>query len=326
MIGYQIIDVNTERAAICVQPDGFSPFWIDLPIDENGAVPTGTELDLYISGFLPVGEVERQQKLAKGISGLDKIQVVPIHNPLADQPIWRDEEVAIVTSGYKKVPLALIQEILQTEVPGASFSPLIRVTDNAPVGILINGFVVPADMAPAAALLGLKHFIANSHARGVPVVGYVNVENTPFRQFSTNTLGNKEHVPSWDKSYVIVYKDYDLDFARALKNSELNVAREQANQSFFVFNGKRIECDKLSRSDIDAIAAYIGLNGTLPPTFPMMWKTMDNEIIPVQDVETFGLMYAAMVAQGTANFMRAQQLKQQLAAATTFEEIEEVQW
>lgn len=326
MIGYQIIAVNEDRAAICVQPDGFSPMWIDLPIDENGAVPTGAELDLYISGFLPIGEVERQQKVANGITGLDKIKVVPILNPSEFEPLRRDDEVAIVTSGYKKVPMALIAEILQTEVPGASFAPVVRVTDNAPVAILISGFAVPPDMAPAAALLGLKRFIDNSHARGVPVIGYVNDDNLEFRAFSATTLGNKEHVPSWEKGYVIVYKDYDLDFARALKNSELNVAREQANQSFFVFNGKRIECDKLSRSDIDAIASYIGMNGTLPPTFPMMWKTMDNEIIPMQDVDTFSAMYSAMVAQGTTNFMRAQQLKQQLAVAATFEEIEEVQW
>jgi hypothetical protein len=111
---------------------------------------------------------------------------------------------------------------------------------------------------------------------------------------------------------------------KAAKNQAINLARAAANQSWFVFQGKRIAVDALSRSDIDAAHGSILMLQALPPGWPGGWKSMDNEICPIPDVATWGQFYGTMVATGTANFNRAQTLKAQLAAASTPVEVEAV--
>lgn len=115
-----------------------------------------------------------------------------------------------------------------------------------------------------------------------------------------------------------------LDAIKAAKNAEINAARLRANQSHFTFAGKQIAVDPLSRSDIDAAHGAILMLGAMPGGWPGGWKAMDNTIIPIPDLATWGQFYGAMVAQGTANFTHAQTLKAQLAAATTPAEVEAV--
>ena len=115
-----------------------------------------------------------------------------------------------------------------------------------------------------------------------------------------------------------------LDDLKAAKNAAINAARLKANQSHFTFAGKQIAVDPLSRSDIDAAHGAILMLGAMPGGWPGGWKAMDNTIVPIADLATWGQFYGAMVAQGTANFARAQALKAQLAAATTPEEVDAV--
>jgi hypothetical protein len=111
---------------------------------------------------------------------------------------------------------------------------------------------------------------------------------------------------------------------KAAKNAAINTARLAANQSHFTFAGKQIAVDALSRSDIDAAHGAWLMAGGPPPGWPGGWKAIDNTIIPIPDLPTWGAFYGAMVAQGTANFNHAQVLKAQIAAATTPEEVESV--
>lgn len=113
----------------------------------------------------------------------------------------------------------------------------------------------------------------------------------------------------------------DLADLKARKNAAINAARLRANQSHFVFMGKQIAVDPLSRSDIDAAHGAILMLGAMPVGWPGGWKALDNSIVPIADLATWGQFYGAMVAQGTANFAHAQALKAQLAAATTAEEV-----
>lgn len=108
---------------------------------------------------------------------------------------------------------------------------------------------------------------------------------------------------------------------KAAKNAAINTARLKANQSHFTFAGKQIAVDPLSRSDIDAAHGAILMLGAMPGGWPGGWKAMDNTIVPIADLATWGQFYGAMVAQGTANFAHAQALKAQLAAANTAEEV-----
>jgi hypothetical protein len=110
------------------------------------------------------------------------------------------------------------------------------------------------------------------------------------------------------------------------KNAQINQWRAAANQSTFPFAGKLIDCDALSRSDIDAVANHIGLFGAFPDGFPMAWKTADNEYVLLPDVDAFKAMYRAMTAQGTANFDRSEALKVALGNATDAAEVAAIAW
>lgn len=117
-----------------------------------------------------------------------------------------------------------------------------------------------------------------------------------------------------------------LDQVKAAKNAEINAARLSANRGTFTFQGKEIACDELSRSDIDGANGIITLTGALPAGWPGGWKTVDNDYVAIPTVAVWTQFYAAMVAQGTANFTKAQTLKAQVAAATTAAEVEAVTW
>lgn len=113
---------------------------------------------------------------------------------------------------------------------------------------------------------------------------------------------------------------------QAAKNDQINSWRLTANRSSFSFSGKEVACDELSRSDIDGVTSSVTLTGSLPVGFPGAWKAIDNTYVPIPDVATWTALVGAMVAQGTANFVRAQALKAMVAAATTREEVEAITW
>jgi len=115
-----------------------------------------------------------------------------------------------------------------------------------------------------------------------------------------------------------------LEQVKAAKNAAINVSRANANQSFFMFGGKQIAVDQLSRSDIDGTHGAVLLLGALPPGFPGAWKAIDNTFVPIPDLATWAAFYGSMVAQGTANFNRSQALKAQLLAAVTIAEVEAI--
>lgn len=119
---------------------------------------------------------------------------------------------------------------------------------------------------------------------------------------------------------------FDAAAKKSQKNAQINLWRAAANSSTFTHGGKTIACDPLSRSDIDAVAGSIGLTGDYPANFPLQWKAVDNTYLELADVDAFKDFYAAMVAQGTLNFVHSEQLKAALAAATTQAEIDAIVW
>jgi hypothetical protein len=113
---------------------------------------------------------------------------------------------------------------------------------------------------------------------------------------------------------------------KAAKNVEINTARLKANQTVFLYQGKQVACDQLSRSDIDGINGFVATRGALPNDWVGGWKALDNSIIPIQNITIWNAFYDSMIAQGQANFLKSQNLKAQLAAATTSEQIEAIVW
>lgn len=107
---------------------------------------------------------------------------------------------------------------------------------------------------------------------------------------------------------------------------EINEAWEAANKTTFTHNGFVIECDPVSRYNIDAVATTIGMTGELPAGFPGFWKALNNTKLSISNANDFRNMYASMVAQGTLNFAKAQQLKATLTSCTTIEQVNLVNW
>lgn len=149
-------------------------------------------------------------------------------------------------------------------------------------------------------------------------VGSVPLSDGSFKELSLEE--KQEMVDEWNINLKKI-SDY-----KAEKKSQINEWRAQANQSTFPFAGKLVAVDVLSRSDIDGVASYVSLNNALPPNFPNVWKATDNSYIPIPDVATFKSLVAAMVAQGAFNFAKSQELKAQVDAATTIEQVEAIQW
>ena len=117
-----------------------------------------------------------------------------------------------------------------------------------------------------------------------------------------------------------------LDELRAAKTAEINAARLAANRAGFMFAGKLISTDELSRSDIDGTNGTVTLTGAFPAGWPGVWKTDDNSYVPIEDIDTWKSFYAAMSAQGATNFNTSQALKAQLAAASSPAEVSAVVW
>lgn len=118
----------------------------------------------------------------------------------------------------------------------------------------------------------------------------------------------------------------DLDALKAAKNTEINAARLAANYTTFPYMGKLIACDALSRSDIDGANGTITLLGALPSGWIGGWKATDNTVVPITTLDNWKAFYEAMFAQGNANFAKAQQLKANLANATTPEAVAAIVW
>jgi len=154
---------------------------------------------------------------------------------------------------------------------------------------------------------------------GQRMVGYSPPEVEPGLQVATPVVP----VPAeaTEVEFTVSWVPDALERAKTHKNNRINAARALANHTSFVFAGKEIAVDPLSRSDIDGAHGAWLLVGGPPPGWPGGWKAKDNTIIPIPDMATWAAFYGAMVNQGTANFVRAQQLKAQLAAATTVEEV-----
>lgn len=158
------------------------------------------------------------------------------------------------------------------------------------------------------------------------------IENHPnwlpgVNYFDGESIINAGPVPaygvwSWETNSFVI----NLASAKEAGKNRINAARLLANGAGFGYAGKTFSTDTLSRGDIDGINGYAGLYSALPPDWAGAWKAADNTYLAIPDLDAWKAFYSAMVATGSANFAKAQQLKAQLAAATTAEEVEAVVW
>lgn len=126
-------------------------------------------------------------------------------------------------------------------------------------------------------------------------------------------------VPAWVETAA-------LEELKARKNEEINAARALANETTFIYEGKHIACDTLSKFDILSTNGCVALTGQFQPGWQGAWKAKDNTYVAIPDVATWTAFYLAMMNQGQGNFDHAQALKAQLAQAQTAEEVAAIHW
>lgn len=118
----------------------------------------------------------------------------------------------------------------------------------------------------------------------------------------------------------------DLAAQRANKNAQINAAWIREDSVEFHYAGERIGAEPDDALRLNAINGFISLMGVMPPDWPGVWKTKANTFIPLPDVDAWKPFYTAFVTKGVANYMAAQSLKAQIAAATTAAEIAAIAW
>lgn len=112
---------------------------------------------------------------------------------------------------------------------------------------------------------------------------------------------------------------------KAAKNAELTAARVQADMRF-QHAGKWFQADAAAWKQITGIHGWVAAQNSLPPSFPGQWKAEDNTYYPITTVAQWWAFYGSVLARGAQNFARSEQLKAQVAAATTVEEVEAITW
>lgn len=166
------------------------------------------------------------------------------------------------------------------------------------------------------------------------VVGWQEHDGLPDSPYTVHEVASQPNfgpAPSptsrltWNAGAPAWVETATLDELRAAKDGEINAAREAANRSF-VYATKTIRCLPLDRSDIDGTNGYVSLFGVFPDNWPGGWKAQDNSYVAIATVDDWKAFYKAMVDQGNVNFHHAQDLKTQLANATTTDQIAAITW
>lgn len=117
-----------------------------------------------------------------------------------------------------------------------------------------------------------------------------------------------------------------LAHAKAVGRARINAAWAAADAGTFAHTGVVIDCGPESRRHIETINGYVAANGVYPVGFPGQWKARDNSYLPLPDVTAWRAFYGSMVAQGLANFGRAQALKAAIDAAPSIEAAQSIDW
>lgn len=117
-----------------------------------------------------------------------------------------------------------------------------------------------------------------------------------------------------------------LEDAKARKKAEITAAKVQANRNYFIFRGKRIQADDDAMLQIQTTMNGVLARGALRDDWFGGWLTLDNDVVPIPDVETWFAFYAAIEKTGQANFDYSRTLKALVDQAATVIEVEAIRW
>lgn len=126
-------------------------------------------------------------------------------------------------------------------------------------------------------------------------------------------------VPAWSDPRT-------MDDLRVAKRDEINAAWIAADSRAFGYAGEQFRAGADDVLRLNSINGYISLMNEMPPGWIGVWKTMADTFIELPDVASWKPFYTAFVMKGVTNYLAAQGLKAQLAAATTAAAIAAITW
>ncbi len=122
-------------------------------------------------------------------------------------------------------------------------------------------------------------------------------------------------------SYRVVPKS--LESLKELKAEEINAKRDEVINSGVSFKGKVFQSAERDRNLLSAAISLYSLNNNLPPNF--VWIAKDNTQVPMnlQELIELGSLMAEKVNENT---IKARNLKNNIKAVTSTQELELIVW
>ena len=162
-------------------------------------------------------------------------------------------------------------------------------------------------------------------------LGYKNnkiivVANTATELEKMNKYCQFDWIEATDKEYFEYNGEYvceiPLDELKQAKREEINKARDEAEQGGFEYLGKAFDSDQVSC--IRMMGARDAL-AMAPETVTITWTCQDNSTIELNHSQLVGLVNA-LATWSNACHQKASELKAQIEAATSAEELNSITW
>lgn len=150
---------------------------------------------------------------------------------------------------------------------------------------------------------------------------YKPYSNKQYADFVVAHQGRKLCKDS-EKVWFEDYPTPSLDELKALKREEINQARDNAEQGGFEYMGKVFDSDQVSC--IRMMGASQSL-ANAPAETTITWTCQDNSTIDLNGTQFAGLVVALATHSNTCH-QKATELKAQIDAAETAEELEKITW
>lgn len=116
-----------------------------------------------------------------------------------------------------------------------------------------------------------------------------------------------------------------LEDLREAKRQEINTARDTAEQGGFEYLGKVFDSDPVSCQRIALASQTAMMCKTAGQEFNVVWTCQDNTTIELDADAMIGVSVALTQWSNTCH-VKASELKEQLAQATTEDEIKNISW
>lgn len=150
-----------------------------------------------------------------------------------------------------------------------------------------------------------------------------------INQIDAKNQGLPEYEVELDYKGEFYLKGYapvkDIEILKVEKREEINTARDNAEQGGFEYLGKVFDSDPVSCQRIALASQTAMMCKTARQEFNVVWTCQDNTTIELDADAMIGVSVALTQWSNTCH-TKASELKEQLAQATTEDEIKNISW